>query len=147
MSDLGHLHYFLGLQVLQTKEGIWVLTMWQTSVCWPVIYLCEVVAEGVRSFRSTLCTRTWSQSFYEEPLSILIKIWNQCCRNFEMVSGSGIFVHLWPMGAIPLHLEHRFHWEIVFLSSKTISFCSRNTHFGKSEGIMLQWHICFIYFF
>ena len=22
MSDLGHLHYFLGLQVLQTKEGI-----------------------------------------------------------------------------------------------------------------------------
>ena len=24
MSDLGHLHYFLGLQVLQTKEGIFV---------------------------------------------------------------------------------------------------------------------------
>ena len=24
MSDLGHLHYFLGLQVLQTKEGIFI---------------------------------------------------------------------------------------------------------------------------
>ena len=24
MSDLGHLHYFLGLQVLQTKEGIFL---------------------------------------------------------------------------------------------------------------------------
>ena len=24
MSDLGHLHYFLGLQVFQTKEGIFV---------------------------------------------------------------------------------------------------------------------------
>ena len=24
MSDLGHLHYFLGLQVLKTKEGIFI---------------------------------------------------------------------------------------------------------------------------
>ena len=24
MSDLGHLHYFLGLQVLQTKEGVFL---------------------------------------------------------------------------------------------------------------------------
>ena len=24
MSNLGHLHYFLGLQVLQTKEGIFI---------------------------------------------------------------------------------------------------------------------------
>ena len=24
MSDIGHLHYFLGLQVLQTKEGIFL---------------------------------------------------------------------------------------------------------------------------
>ena len=42
-------------------------------------------------------------------------------------------MHLWPMGAVPLHLEHRFHWEIVFVSLKTISVCSRNTHFDKSE--------------
>ena len=114
-----------------------VLTTWQTSVCWSMIYLCEVVAEGVRSFGSTLCTQTWYQSVYEEPLSVLIKIWNRRCRNFEWVSGSRVYVHLWHVGAIPLHLECRFHWEIVFVSSKTISVWSRNTHFGKSERIML----------
>ena len=32
-----------------------------------------------------------------------------------------------------------------FVSSKTVSVCSRNTHFDKSEGIMLQWRICFIF--
>ena len=123
-----------------------VLTTWQTSVCWYVIYLCEAVSEGVRSFGSTLCTRTWYQSVYEEPLSVLIKIWNRCCRNFERVFGSRFFVHFWPMGAASLHPENRFYWEIVFVSPKTISVCSRNTHFGKSEGIMLQWRICFIFF-
>ena len=71
--------------------------------------LCEVVSLGVRSFVSILCTQTWYQSVYEEPLSVLIKIWNQCCRNFERVSGSGFSVHFWPMGAIPLCPEHRFH--------------------------------------
>ena len=30
-----------------------VLTTWQTLVCWSVIYLCEAVAQGVRSFGST----------------------------------------------------------------------------------------------
>ena len=120
-----------------------VLTMWQTSVCWSMIYLCEVVSQGVQSFGSTVCTRTWYPSFYEELLLVLIKIWNRCWRNFERVSVSRFYVHLWPMGAIPLHLEHRFHWEIVFVSSKIVSVCSRNTHFGKSEGIMLQWRIWF----
>ena len=115
-----------------------VLTTWQTSVCWSMIYLCEAVSKGVQSFGSTLCTRTWYQSIYEEPLSVLI-IWNRCCRNFERVSGSRFFVHFFPMGVVPLHPEHLFHWEIVFFSPKTISIGSRNTHFGKSEGIMLQW--------
>ena len=59
-------------------------------------------------------------------------------RNFERVSDSGIFVHLWPMGGVPLRSEYRFHLEIVFVSSKTVSICSRNTNFNKSEGIMLQ---------
>ena len=75
---------------------------------------------------------------YEEPLSVLIKIWNRCCQNFEKVSGFRFYVHLWPVEVVPLHPKHRFHWEIVFVSPKTISNCSRNTHFGKSEGIMLQ---------
>ena len=123
-----------------------VLTTWKTLVYWSVIYLCEVVAEGVRSFGSTMCSWTWYQSFYEELLSVLIKIWNRCCWNFERVSGSRFFVHLWPVGAIPLHLENRFHLEIVFVSSKTIFVCSINTSFAKSEGIMLQWQICFIFF-
>ena len=35
-----------------------VLTTWQTSVCWSVIYLCEAVSQGVWYFGSTLCTRT-----------------------------------------------------------------------------------------
>ena len=55
------------------------------------------------------------------------------------------FVYLSPMGAVPLHPEQRFHWEIVFVSPKTVSVspkivsvCSRNTYFGKSKGIMLQ---------
>ena len=100
--------------------------------------LCEVVALGVQYFGSTLCTRTWYQSVYEEPLSVLIKIWNRCCRKFEKVSSSIFFVHLWPMGAITLCLKHCFHYEIVFVSSKTVSVCSRNTHFDKFEGIMLQ---------
>ena len=121
-----------------------VLTTWQTSVCWSVIYLCEAVAKGVWSFG--LCTWTWYQSFYEEPLSVLIKIRNRCCRNFKRVFGSVLFLHFWPMGAVPLHLERCSHREIVFVSSKTVSVCSRNTHFDKSEGIMLQWWICFIYF-
>ena len=42
-------------------------------------------------------------------------------------------MHLWPVGAIPLLPECRFHLEIVFVSPKTVSVCSRNTHFGKSE--------------
>ena len=75
---------------------------------------------------------------YEETLSVLIKIWNRCCRNFERVSGSGFTVNLWPVGAVPLRPECRFHWEIVFVSPKTISVCSRNTHFDKSKGIILQ---------
>ena len=67
-------------------------------------------------------------------------------ETFLRVSGSGFSVHLWPMGAIPLRPEHRFHLETVFVSPKTVSVCSRNTYFGKSEGIMLQWRICFIFF-
>ena len=113
--------------------------------CWSMIYLCEVISQGVWSFGSTLCTQTWYQSVYEEPLSVLIKIWNRCCQNFERVSGPGFSMHLWPMGAVPLHLGHRLQWEIVFVSSKTVFVCSRNTHFGKSEGIMLQWWTCFIF--
>ena len=65
-----------------------------------MIYLCEAIVLGVQSFGSTLCILTWYQSFYEEPLSVLIKIWNQCCRNFEMVVGSGFSVHLWLVGAV-----------------------------------------------
>ena len=133
---------WLGLWIISLSR---VLTTWQTLVCWSVIYLCEAVSEGVQSFGSTLYTRTWYQSFYEEPHSVLIKIWNRCCQNFERVSGFGFSMYLWPMGDIPLHLKHRFHWEIVFISSKTVSVCSRNTHFGKSEGIMLQWWICFLW--
>ena len=87
-----------------------------------MICLCEGVSEGVRSFGSTLCTRTWYQSFYGEPLSFFIKIWNRCCRKFERVFVSGFSVHFWPVGAIPLHPERRFHWEIVFVSLKTILF-------------------------
>ena len=64
-------------------------------------------------------------------------------ETFLRVSGSGFSVHLWAVGAVPLRPERRFHWEIVFVSPKTISVCSRNTHFGKFEGIMLQWRICF----
>ena len=143
--------FFLHNKLLQVAIwlGPWtvslsrVLTTWQTLVYWSVICLCEVVVLGVRSLGSTLCTLTWYQSFYEEPLSVLIKIWNRCCRNFERVSGYGFFVHFLPMGAVPLCLEHHFHWKIVFVSPKTISVCSRNTNFGKSEGIMLQWRICF----
>ena len=123
-----------------------VLTTWQTSVCWSVIYLCEVVSLSVQSFGSTLCTRTWYQSVYEEPLSVLIKIWNRCCRKFERVFGFGFSMHLWHVGAVPLRPECRFHWKIVFFLPKTVSVCSRNTHFDKSEGIMLQWRICFIFF-
>ena len=111
-----------------------------------MIYLCEVVSLGVWPFGSTLCTWIWYQSVYEEPLSVLIKIWNQCCRKFERVYGSGVSVHLWPVEVVPLHLELRFHLEIVFVSSKTFFVWSRNTNFGKSEGIMLQWRICLIFF-
>ena len=121
------------------------LTTWQTLVCWSVIYLCEADFQGVRSFGSTLCTRTWYQSFYEESLSVLIKIWNRCYRNFERVSSSRFSIHFWPLGAIPLRPEHHFHWEIVFVSPKTVFIWSRNTHFNKSEGIMLQWRICFFF--
>ena len=64
---------------------------------------------------------TWYQSVYEEPLSVLIKIWNQCFRNFERVSISGVSMLLCTMEAIPLHSEHRFHWEIVSVSLKTVS--------------------------
>ena len=62
---------WLGLWIVSFSR---VLTMWQTPVCWSMIYLCEVVAQGVRSFGSTLCTQTWYQSVYEESLSVLIKI-------------------------------------------------------------------------
>ena len=133
--------------------GMWtvfflkVLTTWQTSLCWSVIYLCEVVAEGVWYFGSILCTRTWYQSFYEEPLSILIKIWNRCCWNFERVFGSGFSMNLWLVGGVPLCFEHCFHLEIVFISLKTIYVFSINTHFSRSEGIMLQWQVCFIFIF
>ena len=65
-------------------------------------------------------------------------------ETFLRVSGSGFFVHLWAVGAVPLRPERRFHLEIVFVSSKTIYVWSRNTHFGKSEGIMLQWRFCFL---
>ena len=123
-----------------------VLTTWQTSMCWFVIYLYESFAQGVRSFGINLCTRTWYQSFYEEPLLVLIKIWNRCCRNFERFFGSGFSMHLWPMGGVPLRLEHHFYWEIVFISSKTIFVWSRKTHFEKYEGIILQWRTCFIFF-
>ena len=103
-----------------------------------MICLCEVVAQGVQYFGSTICTQKWYQSVYEEPLSVLIKIWNQCCRNFERVSGSRIYMHLWAMGGVSLRPKHRFHWEIFFVSSKNISVCSRSTNFGRYEGIMLQ---------
>ena len=93
-----------------------------------------VVVLGVWYFGNTLCTQTWYQSFYEESLSILIKIWNRCCQNFERVSGSRFFVHLWPMGAVALRPERHFHWEIVFVSLKIVSVCSRNTHFDEFEG-------------
>ena len=109
-----------------------VLTTWQTSMCWSMIYLCEVVALGVWSFGSTMCTWKWYKSVYEEPLSVLIKIWNRCCRNFGRFFGFVFSMHLWPMEAIPLHLEHCFHWEIVFISQKIISVCSINIHFDKS---------------
>ena len=79
-----------------------VLTMWQTLVCWSVLYLCEAVSQGVQSFGSTLCTRTWYQSVYEESLLVLIKIWNRCCWNFERVSGSWFSVHFWTMEVVPL---------------------------------------------
>ena len=103
-----------------------------------MIFLSEVVALGVQSFESTPCTQTRDLSVYEESLSVLIKIWIRCCRNFERVSGFRVYVHLWPMGAVPLRSECHFQWEIVFVSSKTVSGCSRNTNFTKSEGIMLQ---------
>ena len=64
-------------------------------------------------------------------------------ETFLMVSGSRFSVYLWLVGAVPLCPERRFHLETVFVSSKTVSVCSRNTHFGKSEGIMLQWRFCF----
>ena len=66
-------------------------------------------------------------------------------ETFLRVSGSGFSVHLQPVGVVPLRPERRFHLEIVFVSPKTVSVCSRNTHFGKSEGIMLQWRFCFFY--
>ena len=103
-----------------------------------MIYLCEAVSKGVQSFEITLCARTWYQRFYEELLLVLIKIWNRCYRNFERVSGSRFSVHFCLVGAIPLHPEFRFHLETVFILPKTVSVCSRNTHFDKSEGIMLQ---------
>ena len=103
-----------------------------------LIYLCEVASQGVRYFGSTLCTRTWYESVYEEPLSVLIKSWNWCCLNFERVSGFGFSMDLCPVEVVPFSSERRFHWEIIFISSKTIFVCSRNTHFDKSEGIMLQ---------
>ena len=87
-----------------------------------MIYLCEVVSLGVRSFGTTMCTRTWYPIVYEEPLPVLIKIWNRCCRNFERVSGSGVSMHLWPVGAVPLRLEHRFQWEIVSFHRKLFPF-------------------------
>ena len=106
------------------------------------VLICDLfvrtVAQGVWSFGSTLCTRTWYQSFYEELPSVLIKIWIRCCRNFERVYGSRFSMHFLPVGVVTLRPERRFHWEIVFVSPKTVSVCSRNTHFGKSEGIMLQ---------
>ena len=74
----------------------------------------------------------------------LIKVWNRCCRNFERVFGLGFSMNLWHVRAIPLRPEHLFYWKIVFFSPKTVSVCSRNTHFGKCEGIMLQWQIFFL---
>ena len=79
-----------------------------------MIQLCEVVSIGVQYFGSTLCTRTWYQSVYEEPLSVLIKIWNRCCWKSKRVFGFGFSVHLWPVGAVPLRPKRRFHWEIFF---------------------------------
>ena len=118
-----------------------------------MIYLCEVVSKGFQYFGSTMWSWTWYQSFYEEPILVLIKIWNRCCQKFERVSGSRFSVHLWPMEVVPLRSERHLYWEIVWVSSKIVSVssktvfvCSRNTHFGKSEGIMLQWRICFIFF-
>ena len=65
-----------------TKNGVLICDLF---VCMDVL--------GVRSFESTMCTRTWYQSVYEEPLLVLIKIWNRCCRKFERVSGSGFSMH------------------------------------------------------
>ena len=98
-----------------------VLTTWQTSVCWFVIYLCEVVSLGVWSFGSTLCTLTWYQNFYEESLSVLIKIWNRCCRKFERVSGFWIFCVFVAYGSCSIASRALFPFGN--------SFCFTENHF------------------
>ena len=82
----------------------------------------------------------WRAAFgFDQDLELVLP------KLFLRVSGSRFSMHLWPVGAIPLRPERRFHLEIVFVSPKTVSVCSRNTHFRKSEGIMLQWRICFFF--
>ena len=77
------------------------------------------------------------QQLWHEMLGHLIYKYLQELHKQCMVYGYGFSVHLCPLGAVPLHSEHHLHWEIVFISLKTVFSCSRNTHFDKSKGIML----------
>ena len=63
-----------------------ILTTWQTSVCWSMIYLCEAVAQGVRSFGSTMCTR----SFPSAVTSSVLQLWSLSHESVSFATWSAL---------------------------------------------------------
>ena len=103
-----------------------------------MIYLCEAVSQGVRFLGVPCVPKHGIRAFMKSLFCFLSRSGTGVAETLKGFLVFGFSMHFLPMGAVPLRPEHRFHLEIVFVSPKTISVCSRNTHFGKSEGIMLQ---------
>ena len=102
-----------------------ILTMWQTSVCWSVIYFCEAVTEGVQSFGSTLCTQTRSSLnlllVMTKPSFVSLRkmIWYLHCFTISFRFSILESMHS-PSFAIEVLYDN--HWMFIFSENQIIIF-------------------------
>ena len=113
-----------------TNIGVLIYDLFVWSGCWR----CSVVWE-YPMYSNMVSDLLWRAIFgFDQNLEpVLPKLW----KGFWFWILYGFLAY----GSYSIASKVSFPLEIVFVSLKTISICSRNTHFSKSEGIMLQWQI------
>ena len=106
MTDLGHLHYFLGLQVLQSKEGI---TLSQSK------YACDLL----RHFHMEDCKSTPSPFQFGVKLSITCTTPEVDATLYHQLVGKLLYLtHTrldlsFVVGLVArfMHQPHESHWK------------------------------------